>query len=828
MVRKKNKLMRKKKIASVASFFVFGLFGFIVCVFVYIAFLAQTLPSPDQFNVKRVNQSTKIYDKTGGVLLYEIHGEEKRTLVPFEEIPDFIKKTTLAAEDANFYNQPAFDWKAIIRAFYNNLRAGRISQGGSTITQQLAKNVFLTSERTYTRKIKELILAVQLESNYSKDDIFYFYLNQIPYGSNAYGIEAASQTYFGKSSREVSLEEAAVLAAMLKAPSYFSPWGNNKKDLLERKDFVLNRVAQLGFFSELEVEKAKKREVVFSPQSLGSIRAPHFSLMVRDYLINKYGEELVNSGGLKVITTLDWKMQEIAEKSVLEGSKNNEVLYGSKNAALVAQNPKNGHILALVGSRNYFDPLIDGNFNVAASGLRQPGSALKPFVYLTAFKIGYSPQTIIFDTSTEFDVRGTQETSYRPSNFDGRVRGPVLLENALPQSLNIPAVKLLYLVGINNAIKTMHDFGIGTLKEAWRYGLSLVLGGGEVKLTDLVNAYSTLAEEGVRHEQKIVIKVEDPEGNILEESSDNSIRVIDDPQPIRLVTQMLSTPELRAPIFGNTLSLTLFDGYDVALKTGTSEDHRDAWTVGYTPFIVVGVWAGNNDNAAMIRQGSSILAAVPIWSDFLKKIIGDFEPEFFSKPEPIQKPQKPMLNGEYIWKPVVDGKILPQVHSILYYIDKKDPLGPKPKNPSQDEQFKNWEESVLLWARSNIPEMYLWNQPLPEDVSLNNVLYGETNDGVGVLGESTSIKIISPKNGDFVSSPFIIQADIKAGKNKELKRVELYINKRLINGFDIEGFSYKYQYYFNSPLDSQNMFEIKTLDSAGFSVSSNFIVYKKR
>jgi len=827
MIKKKG--VKKRSFAKTFwSIFIFASFGILVVGSVYVAILIQTLPSPEQFNVQRSNQSTKIYDKNSEVVLYEIHGEEKRTVVSFEEIPDVVKKTTLAAENADFYNQPAFDWRAILRALYANIRKRTAAQGGSTITQQLAKNVFLTSEKTITRKVKELILALELESKYSKDQILYFYLNQIPYGSNAYGVEAASQSYFGKSVRNISLEEAAILAGMLKAPSYFSPWGSHTQDLFDRKNYVLDRMVELGFAEKEVVEKAKKKEIIFTPPSLGSIKAPHFSLMVKDYLINKYGEELVNNGGLKVISTLDWKMQEIAEKSVLEGSKNNENIYGANNAALVAEDPKTGQILALVGSRNYFDIKNEGNFNVAAQGMRQPGSALKPFIYLTAFHKGYSPKTVLFDVSTEFDLRDSPETSYRPQNFDGMEHGPVTLENALAQSLNIPAVKLLYLAGINDSLKTLHDFGISTLKETWRYGLSLVLGGGEVKLIDLVNTYGTLSQEGVHHEQSIVLKIEDTEGNVLEDYTDNTKRVFDDIQSMRLVTQILSSSELRAPIFGSSLPLTVYNGYDVALKTGTSGDHRDAWVVGYTPFLVVGAWAGNNDNTPMIRQGSSILAAVPIWNLFLRDVIKKYEPEMFIKPEPIPYTSKPMINGEYIWKPVVQGKIYPQIHSILYYIDKENPLGQKPRDPSSDPQFKNWEVGVSNWARINIPDFYFWNQSIAGDVSFSsNNENIDTGGFGGEMNEKTTITVISPKNGEFTAPPFIIQANIRAGRSKELKRVELSINDRLINGFDIEGTSYKYQYYFNTILDSQNLFEIKTTDSSGLIVKNSFIVYKK-
>src|SRR3989344_5514801 len=368
-----------------------------------VAKIAKELPNPQQFvSSHQVSQSSKIYDRTGEILLYEIYSEEKRTIVPFEKIPDYVKKATIAIEDKNFYEHPAFNWRSLVRAFLTNLIKGSVVQGGSTITQQLAKNTFLSSEKTYERKIKELILAYWIEKKYSKDEILNLYLNQIPYGNNAYGIEAASKTYFGKSSEELSLAESVLLASVPKAPTYYSPYGTHKDELMQRKNYILEQMLEIGFIDNEEFKRAKDYEYKFAPQNIGSIKAPHFVIMVKDYLAEKYGENFLQNGGLKIITTLDWNLQQTAELVVKEGAERNEKLYKGKNAALVAQDPKTGQILALVGSRDYFDIKNDGNFNVAAQGLRQPGSAFKPFAYLTDFEKGYSPQTIVFDLATEF------------------------------------------------------------------------------------------------------------------------------------------------------------------------------------------------------------------------------------------------------------------------------------------------------------------------------------------------------------------------------------------------------------------------------------------
>lgn len=805
--------------------------GTVVWTFVTI----QSLPSPDQFHTRQVSQSTKLYDRTGERLLYEIHGAEKRTVIPFDAIPSYVKTATLAAEDAEFYTQPAFDWRGIARAFIANLREGQTVQGGSTITQQLAKNAFLTSEKTYLRKIKELILALEFEDKYSKDDIFSFYLNQIPYGSNAYGVEAASQTYFGKSVRDLSLAEAASLAALLKAPSYYSPWGSRLTDLLARKNYVLDRMAELGSISTKARDNAKAETLLFVPPSLGTIVAPHFSLAVKEYLVGRYGDAVVESGGLRVITTLDMPLQELAETAVREGSARNLELYGSANAALVAQDPKTGQVLALVGSKDYFaapEPegctpgltcQFEGNFNVATQGLRQPGSALKPFVYLTAFEKGYTPETTFFDVSTEFDVREDPTTSYRPVNFDGLTRGPVTMGAALAQSLNIPAVKTLYLAGFDDVLQKLHGYGITTLQERWRYGLSLTLGGGEVKLIDLVNAYATLAQNGVRHEQTPVLSVKDAEGRVLEEYHDTAKRA-DDGTYAKVITRILSDPDLRYPIFRNSNALTIFPDYEVALKTGTSEDHHDAWTVGYTPFLTVGVWAGNNNNQAMIRQGSSILAAVPVWHAFMKDALLRYPPESFERPAPLPVASKPMLDGRWNVSALSGGVLSPQIHSILYYVDRRDPAGPIPSRPENDSQFKNWEDAVLGWARTNVPNFSSYNAPLGEGAAFSSI-------GMNVapaLSQTSEVAVerLSPDNGSFIEGPLVVNAALST-RNHELSRVELYFNRRLVHSLNISGTFYYYRYTLPVPFEPQNSVEVRVYARNGESASRMNVFYAR-
>jgi 1A family penicillin-binding protein len=677
------------------------------------AWIVRDLPDPSTFQHRSIRQSTKIYDRTGTILLYEVHGEERRTVIPFEEIPESVRFATLAAEDAAFYRHPAFDIRAIIRALWHDLTKtpDQSLQGGSTITQQLVKNAFLTPERTLKRKIRELILAVQFERRYRKDEILEFYLNQIPYGSNAYGIEAAAETYFGKHAKELSLAQAAALAALLKAPSYYAA---NPDELRARTDYILDRMVQEGFISREEAEEAKNDDIAFVPFVRG-IRAPHFVMYVKQLLEEKYGRELVENGGLKVITTLDFELQQLAEQIVQEAAARNEAQWGAANAALIAEDPKTGQILSMVGSRTFFGAskpdgctpgrtcVFDPQVN-ATMRLRQPGSAFKPFVYYTAFAKGYTPSTIVFDLPTEFNPNCTAlsiplvpgAVCYQPKNYDESWRGPVTFRRALAQSLNIPAVKVLYLVGIENALKTAQDFGITTLNQPpGFYGLSLVLGGGGVKLNELAHAYSVFAQDGIFRPQTAILRIEDAEGNVLEEFEDTPKRVADS-QYVRIVNDVLSDSAARQPVFpAGALDVP---GYRVAAKTGTSQDYIDAWVFGYTPTLVTGVWVGNNNNAPMARGGAGVSAAGPIMREFMRQALPKFPQEDFQKPE-IPQATKPMLSGKYIV--MVNGA--PSVHSILYYVDRNDPLGPQPENPSQDPQFLNWELAVRAWAGLALP-----------------------------------------------------------------------------------------------------------------------------
>jgi len=693
------------QIAFGGIIFVFAAVTLSIFVFFY---YSRQLPDPNAWQDRKIIQSTKIYDREGKNLLYEIHGEEKRTVIPFNEIPQIVKEATVAAEDAEFYSHSGINIRGIIRAIWADIKGGTLAEGGSSITQQLIKNAYLSPERTLSRKIKELILSIALERRYSKDEILNFYLNQIPYGLNSYGIEAAAQTYFNKPTKELALTEVVYLVAMPKAPSYYSPYGNHGEELKSRANHILSRMRELKYISDNDYNNALETTVNFVGQKTG-ITAPHFVFFIRDYLNEKYGEDFVEKGGLKVTTTLNLDLQKIAERVVEDGTKRNEI-YNAKNAALVAIDPKTGQILAMVGSKNYWatksepegcEPgkncQFEPNVNIATR-LRQPGSSFKPFVYAAAINNGYTPDTVIWDIPTEFNPLCSwdgiaesgidQQTCYSPQNYDGRFRGPVTLKQALANSINVPSVKVLYLAGINNSINMAENLGITTLKDRSRYGLSLVLGAAEVKLLDIVSAFGVFSQEGVKRETIGILKVEDGNGRILEEYKDQGQKVLSE-QVAREINDILSDNNARAPVFGLHSPLLLGDR-PAAAKTGTSQDPndetkaKDAWVIGYTPSLVAGVWTGNNDNTPIEKGGAGVAAAGPIWHDFMAQALKDAPIETFNKPDPIIT-DKPILNGQR------------QIHEILYWLNKDDPQGAPPEKPDSDPQFKNWETALRNW-----------------------------------------------------------------------------------------------------------------------------------
>lgn len=723
-----RKILKTSVLAAIAFVFVFG---------VIVAVWASTLPIPDfqSFENRKVVQSTKIYDSSGQILLYDVHQNISRTTVPYEGISRNIKNATVAIEDSEFYQHKGINFVAIFRSLLVDISSGKLSQGGSTITQQLAKNALLTPEKSIARKIKEVILALKLEKVLSKEEILTLYLNEIPYGGNNYGIETASRYFFGKSSSNLTLAESAYLAALPQAPTYYSPYGNHRDGLEQRKDLILERMLKLKFISEEEFDGAKNEEVNFVPRSEQGIKAPHFTMFIKGYLEEKYGKDVVEEGGLKVTTTLDWDLQQKAESIVAQYAADNEKKFNAYNAGLVAVDPKTGKILAMVGSKNYNgDPqpegcapgkncLFEGNFNVTTAS-RQPGSSFKPFTYATAFKKGFTPETTVFDFQTEFNSscnpdgtpkEGTEEEEcYRPENYDSVFRGPVTLRNALAQSINVPSVKVLYLAGVEDSIETARSMGITTLSDPLRYGLTLVLGGGEVTLLEMTGAYSVFANDGVRNPVTGIFKVENSKGETLEEFISQPRQAVES-NISRQITDILSDNVARTPSFGSQ-SYLHFPSRDVAAKTGTTNDYRDAWVLGYTPNFALGVWVGNNDNAPMEKKVAGFIAA-PMWNAFFQEALKKLVEEKFIKPDQPLTDVKPVLKGEWQGgntylvnsvtgkrvsectpKNLIEKKVLVQVHSILYWVNKNNPLGPTPENPNLDSQFELWEKPVRDWV----------------------------------------------------------------------------------------------------------------------------------
>jgi 1A family penicillin-binding protein len=784
-----------KKILIYSASFVFIIFGLLIL-------WTSTFKMPDlqSFDERTVSQSTKIYDRSGEILLFDVNQDLKREVVPFAEISPYIKKAVVAIEDASFYTHGGIQIKAIIRAIFDNLTGGR--GGGSTITQQVIKNSLLTSEKAISRKLKEWFLAIRLDHSMSKDDILSIYLNENPYGGSIYGVEEAAQTFFKKKASDVTLGEAAYLAAIPNAPTYYSPYGNNKDKLDARKNMVLSKMLENNLITQSEYDKAKKEVVTFLPKQGNSLKAPHFVEYIREYLENKYGEKVVREDGLKVITTLNYDLQVKAEETVKKYAFENKKNFNAENAAMVAIDPKTGEILVMVGSRDYFDKEIDGNFNVTLAH-RQPGSTFKPFVYATAFDKGYTPDTVLFDLPTEFqttcDAQGkpigdtNPEDCYMPENYDSKYFGPITLRDALAQSRNIPAIKTLYLAGVKNSINTARNMGITGLSDANQYGLTLVLGGGEVSPLELTSAYGVFANAGIRNPYLSILKVENSRGEILEEAKYNPEQVINK-ETVNKISDILSDNIARTPAYGANSPLYIKDR-PVAVKTGTTNDFRDVWIVGYTPNLVVGAWAGNNDNSSIDKKVAGMVIA-PMWRAFMDQALPGLPKEYFTEPEPTSKEIKPVFRG--IWQGYdfftidkISGKLateftpeetrqdiyIPNVHEILYWVNKDDPYGAVPENPGDDPQFDHWEYPVQEWLKTQ----YL---PTPTEP--------KGYDDVHTTSKSPRLGVITPENNSTYNKDQKITIQISNSGSYQLAKVDFYINNNYLGSSNISPFLYSF------------------------------------
>jgi penicillin-binding protein 1C len=809
-IRRKN-ILKKGKFGfrSMTKFLTYFALAVLLFVAILFAWFSKDLPTPGKIARRTAAQSTKIFDRNGN-LLYET-GEQKRTSVEPDQISDYLKKATIAIEDKDFYNHHGVDLRGFFRAVYNNIFKKQSVQGGSTITQQYVKNALLTGEKTYTRKIKELILSIEIEQMYSKDQILVMYLNEIPYGSNVAGAEAASQMYYGIPAKDLSPVQAATLAAIPQASTYYSPYGIHTADLIYRRNYILDRMVKFDYLAKDEAEAQKKIDTTtvninYDNDKIGvrprkdSIKAPHFSLYLLDLLAEKFGEEKINKEGLNVISSLDFEKQEIAEKAVTEGAAKNKTKYNANNASLVSIDPKTGQVLAMVGSKDFFDSSIDGNVNVAISK-RQPGSSFKPIVYATAFKKPEnSPSRILFDLTTDFGG------NYVPKNYNGRVNGPVSMRFALSNSLNIPAVKTLALAGIDESLKTANDLGITTLnKSEDYYGLSLVLGTGEVKLLELTGAYSVFANGGIKHDINTILKVEDNSGKLLyqyEENKDKGKEALD-PEIAYEISSILSDNKTRSAIFGANSPL-YFPNRTVAAKTGTTSDFKDGWTLGFTPSIATGVWVGNNDSKPM-SQGEALYSAAPIFHQYMEEVLKNSENQEFSRPNGIvdvtvdkfsnklpseaspelitdifaswQVPKEQdnvhikvrvckangLLAGDEIPDSLIEERIYTNLHSEF------------PDKPNWENPVRSWLQSVGLDnlpptencdSTSLIPLISIKNPTNDQTVSGNIEITAEASSGAGIANVEFFIDNISI--GKDADSPFTITyntSSLSAGKH---------------------------------------------------------------
>ncbi len=779
--------------------------SFIAIAFFFVAigggllwFSSLQIPDIASFEQRILGQSTKIYDRTGTILLYDLSQNMRRTAVPFDQISPYIKQASVSLEDSDFYNHSGIKLTSIVRSFLVNIFDMKFSQGGSTITQQVVKNALLTRKKTISRKVQEIFLAIKLDRTLTKDQILNLYLNDSSYGGTIYGVEEASQAFFGKDASEVTIAEAAYLASLPQSPSYYSPYGKHRDDLDKRKNFALDRMHLLGYINEEELKAAKEEQVTFQPNVSGGIKAPHFVMYIKQYLEEHYGDQLITEGGLKVITTLDYDLEKKAEEIVEKFSLENARLYHATNAALVTIDSATGQILTMVGSRNYFDKTIDGNYNVATAK-RQPGSSFKPFVYATAFNMGYRPETVLFDLPIQFGTAcapydmSDASPCYAPQDYDGKFRGPISIRSALAGSINVPAVETLYLVGVNNAIDQVEKMGITTLKDRSRFGLSLVLGGGEVTLLDMTGAYSVFSNQGIKHPTTGILKIQDRAGNVLEEYTEQSEEVMPK-ESANLISDVLSDNVARTPVFGARSSL-YFGERDVAVKTGTTNDYRDMWVVGYTPQVTVGAWMGNNDNSPIAKQVAGYITG-PMWHEYMNYLLTKIPDQKFVAPEEKDLSElKPILRG--VWQDPLG------VHSILHYVDRSDPTGPAPKNPANDPQYSHWEYAVQKWAAES-----------------GYLIGGETTvpgtpGPITAPSGSLSVSITYPQNGAIFGNGSRITVNLVTSSLNPITKADFFLQGAYLGSSQYSPFSFSFTLDDTRGSPGANVLRVVVTDSTG-------------
>ena len=781
LVKKPRKIDFPKFFAKFSFFLFIFLLAGIVLASVGLVIIAKALPRPDRV-VRKEGFATKIYDRNGE-LIYDVYEKQKRTPVQLYQVPKYLKDATVAIEDKDFYKHKGFDPKGYLRAVYYIFVRHRL-QGGSTLTQQLVKNVLLSSERTLKRKVKEFILALEIESKYSKDQILQMYLNEAPYGGTIWGVEEAARTYFGKSVSDLNLVESAILAGLPQSPSRYNPFEDTKAYVGRTKD-VLRRMREDGYISVEEEKKALEdlEKVVFASPS-GTLKAPHFVMYVKKVLEDKYGKELVEQGGLRVTTSLDLSFQEKVQEIVSSEIAKVEKLNITNGAAVVID-PKTGEILAMVGSKNYDDPNYDGKYNVVLAK-RQPGSTIKPVTYVTALKKGYTAATLLMDTLTDFPGGGDKPI-YRPTNYDGKEHGPLQVRYALGNSINITAVKMLSLVGLKEMLSTAFEMGLTTLEPTEenlrKWGLAITLGGGEVRLLDLASAYCAFANGGLKVEPVSILKVTDKDGNVLDEFKPiDGKRVLSEGEAF-IISDILADNSARFLTFGEN-SLLRFDGRQVAVKTGTTNNKRDNWAIGWTPQVMVGVWVGNNDNTEMKSVASGVSGATPIWRKIINEFLKNKPVENFKVPDEVVKVEVDAVSGykshdgfpsrsEYFIKGTEPSDQDP-IHQKLK-ICKGQGLLATPIDIAKG----NYEEREYFIFRENDPfakegEPNRWQRGIDDWVAKQTDERYHPPIGYCSTSEQVFVKILSPQDQSQTNSNFTIK--VEPVSLNEIVKVEILIN----------------------------------------------------
>jgi len=707
--------------SKVTRLLLIGFIGGVILVPLLFIWYSRDLPTPGKLVTSKYSDATRIYDRNQE-LLYSVYQDENRTYVKLDDIPKHVREGTISIEDKDFYKNNGFSPMGYLRVFWNVLRGNRLA-GASTITQQLVKNVLLSSERSLPRKIKELILSIQVANRFSKDQILEMYLNNIPYGGTAVGVEAASEQYFGKSAKDLDLAQSAFLAGLPQLPSLYSPFSGNKY-YIGRTEAVLKRMVADKYITKAQADKAllEIKNYKFT-QHAANLKAGHFVMYVRELLADQFGDQMVQTGGLQVTTTLDYKMQSQAEEIVKDQVDGLEK-YDVSNGAAMIENPKTGEILTMVGSKDYFSTDIDGNFNVTTQAERQPGSSMKPIIYAKGFEKGYTPSTMLMDVATNFKTTDS-EPDYIPVNYDNKYRGPVQVRFALGNSFNVPAVKMLAMVGIKDSMQLAYDMGVKTWQPTdenlKNVGYSLVLGGKEVHMIDEMTAYATFANGGVRQDPVAILKVTDSHGKVLYKMKEHEGKRVLPEDVSYLISHILLDNNARSEEFGSNSYLRVA-GRTVSAKTGTTDEKRDNWTFGYTPSVVVGAWVGNNDNSPMSQSlASGITGAAPIWHSLMVMALKGKPDEEIKKPDNIMALQIDPLTGGLPrdGQPArsdffIKGTQPTTVSPIYQSKDGKDYWVFTENDPISVDGKNRWQDGINGWIQQSHKDEERYNPP--EDV----------------------------------------------------------------------------------------------------------------